>query len=83
MISMYRVKIYADNPSQQVTLGFDDNLHSFFAKVIHLDNHDILLDRGHQRHELTTPQDLLGIITPFCQSLPPSILQALERAVLS
>jgi hypothetical protein len=78
---MYRTKIYADNPSQQIVLGFDDCLCTFFVTVLDLHTSDVILDRGTAWHEVMTLEDFLPIVQPFCQQLPLPVLQSLISAI--
>jgi hypothetical protein len=77
---MYRTRIYADNPSQQIVLGFDDCLCTFFVTVLDLHTSDVILDRGTSWHELMTLEDFLLIVQPFCQQLPLPVLHSLISA---
>jgi hypothetical protein len=62
---MFRTKIYGNNPTHQVVLGFDDTLHSFFATVVDLDTHTTLFDVGTQSSPLLNLVDFQSTIKPY------------------
>jgi hypothetical protein len=62
---MFRTKIYGNNPTHQVVLGFDDTLHSFFATVVDLDTHTTLFDIGTQSSPLPNLVDFQTVIAPY------------------
>ena len=62
---MFRTKVYGNNPTHQVVLGFDDTLHSFFATVVDLDTHTTLFDIGTQSSPLQNLVDFQVTIAPY------------------
>jgi hypothetical protein len=62
---MFRTKVYGNNPTHQVVLGFDDTLHSFFATVVDLDTHITLFDVGSQSAPLQNLVDFQAAIAPY------------------
>jgi hypothetical protein len=79
---MFRTKVYGDNPTHQVILGFDDTLHSFFATVIDLDTHTTLFDVGTQSSPLQNLVDFQAAIAPYL-TLSQDIYRQLSTAASS